>query len=125
MKNTDLSDEALEMIASRFGILANPSRLKILNILGDQEFSVGEIVVRTEANQATVSKQLSTLFDAGILSRRKEGLTVYYRVSDKTIFNICDIVCDRLQEQLETRQAAFAPTGTSPKPRASRPVNAK
>lgn len=115
MKNSELSDEALEMIASRFGLLASPSRLRILNSLGDQEFSVGEIVVRTDTNQATVSKHLSTLFNAGILSRRKEGLTVYYRVSDQTIFNICDIVCDRLRDQLETRQMAFTNVVTKPK----------
>ena len=115
MKNSELTDEALEMIASRFSLLASPSRLRILNTLGDKEFSVGEIVVQTETNQATVSKHLSTLFDAGILSRRKEGLTVYYRVSDQTIFNICDIVCDRIKDQLEARQMAFADVGAKRK----------
>jgi DNA-binding transcriptional ArsR family regulator len=108
MKGHDLTDEALELIAGRFRMLSEPTRLKILNTLGENEMSVTELVAATGANQANVSKHLNALLHAGIVSRRKEGLTSNYRVSDPTIFDLCDLVCSRLRDHHETRQNVFA-----------------
>ncbi|CAN5474076.1 hypothetical protein BH10ACI2_BH10ACI2_02330 [soil metagenome] len=105
MKNQDLSDEALELIAGRFRMLSEPMRLRILKTLGDNEMSVTELVATTGANQANISKHLSILLHAGIVSRRKEGLTANYRVSDQTIFELCDLVCNGLKDHHETRQS--------------------
>ncbi len=108
MNKKELSDEALDLIASRFRLLAEPMRLRILHTLNDQEMNVRELVAATGANQANVSKHLGILLEAGIVSRRKEGLTANYRVSDETIFALCDVVCSRLKIQFETRQNALA-----------------
>ena len=104
----DLNEEALAMISARFRALADPTRLRILNTLSDKEMSVTELVNQTGANQANVSKHLSTLLQAGIVSRRKEGLTANYRVSDPTIFDLCDLVCSRIRNDLDVRKRAFA-----------------
>lgn len=106
--NKELNDDALELIASRFRLLSEPMRLKILHTLGDKEMNVSELVTATKANQANVSKHLGILLDAGVVSRRKEGLTANYRVSDATIFNLCDLVCSGIKTQLESRQNALA-----------------
>lgn len=108
MKKKELNDEALELIANRFRLLAEPMRLKILHTLSDQEMNVSELVTATGANQANISKHLGILLDAGIVSRRKEGLTANYRIVDESIFELCDTVCSRLKNQLETRQNALA-----------------
>jgi len=108
MKNTELSDEALEMIAGRFRMLAEPTRLRILNTLGEKELRVSELVESTGANQANISKHLSALLDAGIVSRRKDGLNAFYRVSDPSIFDLCDLVCGGLRELLSARQTALS-----------------
>lgn len=108
MKKKELNDEALELIASRFRLLAEPMRLKILHTLSEQEMNVSELVVATGASQANISKHLGILLDAGVVSRRKEGLTANYRIADETIFELCDTVCSRLKTQLETRQSALA-----------------
>jgi len=108
MNKHDLNDEALELIAGRFRMLSEPMRLRILNTLGDQEMRVSELVTATGANQANISKHLSTLLHAGIVSRRKEGLTANYRISDPTIFDLCDLVCSRLKDHHEMRQNALA-----------------
>lgn len=92
------------MIATRFRLLSEPMRLKILHTLGHDEMNVSEIVARTGANQANVSKHLGALLDAAVVSRRKVGLTANYRVSDPTIFDLCDVVCSRLREDLRSRQ---------------------
>lgn len=107
-KKEELSEEALEMIAGRFRILSDPMRLKILHTLGDKEMNVTDLVAAANAGQANVSKHLGVMLDAGIVSRRKEGLNSIYRVSDETIFELCEVVCARLKNQLETRQNALA-----------------
>jgi ArsR family transcriptional regulator len=104
----DINDEALLMIAGRFRALSDPTRLKILDTLSDKEMSVTELVTATGANQANVSKHLSTLLQAGIVSRRKDGLTANYRISDPTIFDLCDLVCSRITDDLDARKRAFA-----------------
>lgn len=106
-KEEELSEEALEMIAGRFRLLSDPTRLKILHTLGDAEMNVTDIVTATNAGQANVSKHLGVMLDAGLVSRRKEGLNSIYRVSDETIFELCEVVCSRLKKQLETRQNAL------------------
>lgn len=108
MKKEELSEEALEMIATRFRLLADPMRLRILHTLGTDEMNVGEVVAATKAGQANVSKHLGAMLEAGIVSRRKAGLNAIYRVSDETIFELCDVVCSRLKAQHETRQNALA-----------------
>ena len=107
MKQHELNDDALELIAGRFRMLSEPTRLKILNTLADKEMSVTEIVAATGANQANISKHLSALLNSGIVSRRKAGLTSNYRVADQTIFDLCDLVCSRLIDHHETRQSAL------------------
>jgi DNA-binding transcriptional ArsR family regulator len=108
MSKEILSDEALAMVASRFRLLAEPTRLKILQTLGTGEMNVSELVEATGSGQANVSKHLGALLDAGIVSRRKEGLNAIYRVTDETIFELCDTVCARLKTQLESRQNALS-----------------
>ena len=108
MKKEELNDEALEMIANRFRLLSDSTRLKILHTLGTGEMNVGELVVATNSGQANVSKHLSAMLEAGIVSRRKEGLNAIYRVSDETIFDLCEVVCSRLKSQFEVRRNALA-----------------
>lgn len=105
-RHKQLTEEALELIAARFRVLAEPMRLKILDALGDREMTVTELVDATAAGQANVSKHLAILADAGMVARRKEGLNVYYRVSDKTVFDLCNAVCSSLGDKLAAQNDA-------------------
>src|SRR5690606_25245998 len=96
-----LNDEAIELVASRFKVLAEPMRLRILNALRAGERTVSELVELTGANQANVSKHLGLLHRHRLVARRKEGLNVYYRISDPTTFDLCDLVCTSLERELE------------------------
>lgn len=102
-----LSQEALELIAARFRVLAEPMRLRLLHTLGDAEMTVSDLVEATGAGQANVSKHLGLLLDSGILARRKEGLNVYYRLADSSIFDLCEVVCDSLGERIVAHQKAI------------------
>jgi DNA-binding transcriptional ArsR family regulator len=77
-----LSDEELEQIALHFRLLGEPMRLKILQAVCGEPLTVNDIVAAVGATQANVSKHLSLLAAAGILTRKKDGQCVYYGMKD-------------------------------------------
>jgi len=95
------TDEALHLVAERFKALAEPMRLRILNALRDGELTVSELVERTGATQANISRHLALLHSHGMVARRKEGLHVYYRISDPVVFELCETICARLEREFE------------------------
>jgi ArsR family transcriptional regulator len=94
-----LQNNNLELIAERFRVLSDPLRLRLLHTLADAEHTVSELVEASGATQANVSKHLQLLRRAGLVNRRKEGLHAYYSVADPSIFELCDLVCGRMEEQ--------------------------
>ena len=103
-KKIPLTDGALELVARRFAVLAEPMRLRLIQALFDGEQPVNALVEATGGTQANISRHLQTLTQAHILSRRKEGLQVFYAIADPTIFKLCELVCGSLEKSL-TRQA--------------------
>ncbi len=103
-----LSDEALALIARRFALLAEPMRLRLLHALFAGELNVNALVEASGGTQANVSRHLQALADAGVLSRRKEGLQVYYAIADPSIFELCELVCGTLERQHAQRAGIFA-----------------
>jgi ArsR family transcriptional regulator len=99
-----LNDQALEIVARRFAVLAEPMRLRLIQALFDGERNVSALVEQTGGTQANVSRHLQTLAAAHILGRRKEGLQVFYRIADPTIRKLCEVVCGSLEKSL-ARQA--------------------
>src|SRR5947209_6444876 len=96
-----LPDSAVELIARRFRLLAEPVRIRLLERLQEGEASVGQLVDAAGTTQQNVSKHLATLLDARIVGRRKEGNFVYYRMADATVFALCEQVCGSLERQLD------------------------
>lgn len=106
MAAKQMSPELIELVAARFKALAEPTRLRLLNALRSGEKTVTELLEDAEVNQANASKHLSHLHALGFVERRKEGLYTYYRLAGEEIFQLCDIMCGRIeQELLETREA--------------------
>ena len=99
--------EVLHSVADYFSILSEPMRLKILNLLREDEKCVQQLVETTNTSQANVSKHLKVMLQAGILSRRTEGTSAYYRVEDELIFELCQLVCDRLANRIEQQAQQF------------------
>lgn len=103
-----LPDAALELVARRFAVLAEPMRLKLLKALMSGEKNVSTLVAETGGQQANISRHLQTLALAGLVARRKEGLQVFYFVSDPSIFKLCELVCGSIGEQLRNQAQGFA-----------------
>jgi ArsR family transcriptional regulator len=95
-----LSGAALEKVSERFKALSEPMRLRLIYALMDGEKTVSELVRETGGVQANISKHLSVLLDAGILGRRKQGTSAYYRIVDDSIFQLCDLVCGSIHDRL-------------------------
>ena len=110
MTRKKLSNEALDLIAMRFKVLAEPLRLRILHRLQGGEKSVNELSELVEASQPNVSKHLKILQEAGVLSRQQKGNAVYYSIADESIFELCDVVCDSLERRLEDQVRILALT---------------
>ena len=103
-----LTPEVLELIADRFRALAEPARLQILQCLRAGELTVSDLVHETDLGQANVSKHLQQLYALGFVRRRKEGLFVYYAIADKSVFQLCDVMCGRLEAEAKARKKMLA-----------------
>lgn len=100
MQNKNLSTEALRLVADRFKVLSEPTRLEILQFLQSGEKSVSEITTHVRLSQPNISKHLKILQNAGITKREKKGNTVFYSIADEGIFELCELVCDSIEERL-------------------------
>jgi ArsR family transcriptional regulator len=98
-----VSNESLVLIASWFRTLSEPSRLKILRALEMGEKTITELVEATGLTQANVSRHVQTLADAGMVGRRREGLTVICFIADPSIKELCDTVCSNLLKRLSSQ----------------------
>lgn len=88
----DLEDRQWELHAKFFDGLANPTRLKIVELLLDRgEMNVGEIIEAVQMSQGQVSNQLACLKWCGYVSSRSEGKFVYYRVIDVRIRDLINL----------------------------------
>jgi DNA-binding transcriptional ArsR family regulator len=85
-------------VAEYFSVLAEPSRLRIMYAVCSGEKSVSEVLELCGSSQANVSRHLLALHKAGILTRRKEGVTVYYSIADSATVEMCQSVCAKIAE---------------------------
>ena len=112
-----MSRALLEQLAERFKALAEVNRLTVLSALRQGEMTVTELIEATRLGQANLSKHLTQLHRLGFVARRKEGLNVYYRLQDRDVFRICDIMCGRLAREAHARHAALGTRARGSRPR--------
>ncbi len=86
-----------ESAARYFSVLAEPARLKILHVICAEEKSVNTIIGATGMAQANASRHLGLMYQAGLLSRRREGTQVFYRVADSMFLELCRTVSTQIE----------------------------
>ena len=110
-------DQAVvDQVANYFRVLGEPMRLKLLNVLREGERCVQDLVDESETSQANVSKHLKVMLQAGILAKRNQGTQSFYRVTDDLIFELCNLVCDRLATRIEQQALHFRTFSLATKP---------
>ena len=106
MKN--MPPAALEEVAGYFQVLAEPTRLRILNILREGERNVGDLAQMCGYTAANVSRHLSLMTKNGLVTREGRGTSVYYRFADESVYALCDLVCDNIARQIARSEASRA-----------------
>jgi ArsR family transcriptional regulator len=92
--------DILELKADLLRAFAQPTRLKILTLLRTGERHVGDICRALQEGQPTVSRHLAVLHRSGVVSARKEGLRVLYRIGDEEVVAILNAIDRMLERQL-------------------------
>lgn len=87
-----LPKEAYQKNALIYKILANSKRLEILNILKKRETSVEELLQITKLPKANLSQHLALMRHNGLVSPRREGLNIFYKIVDPRIVEPCKIL---------------------------------
>lgn len=106
-----LPDEALAQVAAYFQALSEPTRLQILNLLRQQERSVGELAQLCGYTSANISRHLALLTQHGLVARESRGNSAIYTIADESVYALCDLVCGSIARRLERTargRAAFA-----------------
>ena len=90
----------IEQAAERFRLLSDPTRLRLLNALDHHsELAVGELAELAHVGLSNTSKHLHQLEREGIVAKRRDGTTIYYRIADASVAELCDIVCSGLRQR--------------------------
>ena len=97
-------DPVFDAVAAYFSVLSEPTRLKIMHAVCNGERSVSEIVADTGWTQTNVSRHLGLMHRHGVLTRRREGTQVFYRVADPTMVDLCRSVCNRIAGTIDERK---------------------
>lgn len=108
MAKMPMTPEVLMLIAERFKALGEPARLQILNVLRSGELTVSEVVEETGLGQANVSRHLQLLHSLNFVTRRKDGLHVFYEITDASILGLCDLMCGRIAAEARQRGKLLA-----------------
>jgi len=101
-----MRDSEIEAAAHRFALLADPTRLRILHaVMEHGEIPVHEVAEIASASRFNTSAHLNRLAVAGLVNRRRQGSTVYYRVDDRELRVICDSMCESLRARARALSA--------------------
>lgn len=106
-----IPDSLAELIAQRFRVMGEPTRIRILDRLREGEASVQDLTAALGSSQQNVSKHLGVLAHAGIVGRRKEGNLSLHRIVDDSVFELCEQVCGSLQRQFTELNAVVSGGG--------------
>ena len=80
-----MSDKEFQLLLSFFQVLGNESRLKIVGILAGGETSVSDLATLVELKEPTVSHHLAKLAEVGLVAKRVDGNTHFYRLESKRL----------------------------------------
>jgi DNA-binding transcriptional ArsR family regulator len=106
----------LKLIASKLKLLAQENRLRLLNELRSGERSVTELIAATGGTQANISKHLGVMRGSNIVKCRREGLNVFYSISDKSVYKLCDLMCNEFRREMENSIASRKSTAAISNP---------
>jgi len=103
-----MEERVLELKAEILKALAQPTRLKILELLRGGEKCICEIVPAINGEQSNISRHISLMQKSHLVTTRKDGVRVMVKVRDPKIFEILDKVSSLLKNQMKEQEKLFA-----------------
>jgi len=94
--NAAESDEVFELAAEVFRVMSAPMRLKIISALCNGEKNVTQLLAEIDTTQPNMSQHLNTLYQAGVLAKRREGVQIHYRINNDRVVTLCRAVCTQV-----------------------------
>lgn len=94
-------DKVFESVAELFSLLSTPIRLKIISAVCHGEKNVSELLSEIDTTQPNMSQHLSTLYRSGVLSKRREGTQIYYKLQSDRVAALCRAVCTQVAAELD------------------------
>ena len=98
-----LSASQLGAVARLFGVLAEPSRLALLQALREGPLTVSELMKTAAMKQANVSKHLAILYNHDLVKRTRQGTSIQYEIADPMIFSLCELVCGKMERDAKAK----------------------
>lgn len=95
-KSATESDEEFEIAAEVFRVMSAPMRLKIISALCNGEKNVSQLLADVDTTQPNMSQHLNTLYQANVLTKRRDGVQIYYRISNDRVATLCRAVCTQI-----------------------------
>jgi DNA-binding transcriptional ArsR family regulator len=97
------SDEVFELAAEVFRVMSAPMRLKIISSLCNGEKNVSQLLEEIDTTQPNMSQHLNTLFQAGVIGKRREGVQIFYRIINDRVVTLCRAVCTQIAIETDLR----------------------
>ena len=94
-------DRVFESVAELFAVLSTPIRLKIISAVCHGEKNVSELLAEIDTTQPNMSQHLSMLYRCGVLSKRRDGTQMYYRLQSERVATLCRAVCTQVAMELD------------------------
>lgn len=101
MANPSNENLVFDSVAELFSVLSTPIRLKIISEVCNGEKNVSELLAAIDTTQPNMSQHLSMLYRSGILSKRREGTQMYYRLQSERVASLCRAVCTQVAIELD------------------------
>ncbi len=105
--------EIYRMHADMCKFMGNPKRIEVIFILGEEEMNVDEIAERMGIRHSNLSQHLSIMREKGIITARREGTRMYYRITNKGILTACTMMRDVMFEQMKERLSVMEEASNS------------
>lgn len=93
----DINEATLQTVTELFKALGDPTRVKIMNLICEKEHAVNQIVESLNLSQSTVSHQLRVLRDKNLVTSRRDGRTIYYKIADEHVIQILHEAIEHVQ----------------------------
>lgn len=98
-----IDKKVFELQASICQTMANAKRLEIISILGERELAVGDLADKMDVKISNLSQHLSIMKNKGILTSRRDGVHIYYRISNPKVIKACCLMKEVMTELLEAQ----------------------